>query len=504
MTKVIVYARVSTSKQDLQRQLSLAKDYCTLRGYELVDKIVEQESGTKQNRKGIKQLLSLTKEDCDLVVVSELSRITREEEFQRVFSKIDTLRDNGIGIVFLDDPDVVYSKENPISFTQFIMLGVKAQGAREELMKIRDRMKSGRVAKLKANPYMVTSSQISFGFEKYANPNYILGQTPKSLIRINEKEALVIRFCYDMACNGKSCQKIADYLNTTGNIHRHNKGEKLWQAAEVAKMLRNKLYIGIRTIEGVTHEVIPIVSEEVFNLASECISRNRCIIAKESRFNPLKGLLFCGDCGLPMSIVVNNVGKQTFKCLYASYHRKNPNKKYKICNNNYVYVDKVLETVWNATVERLKSDEYYGKSKITIRDCKRQMKNIENEHKQITNEYNEIADDIRKVIIQLDKITDSFLLEILQEKYSSLKQALDAKEKEIRRLGNLHTELENKIREMRSEVKFNEQMTIHEKATFFNKTFLRVEWLGKKFKRKGTLTIHYKNGDRIDIEMANK
>ena len=120
------------------------------------------------------------------------------------------------------------------------------------------------------------------------------------------------------------------------------------------------------------------------------------------------------------------------------------------------------------------------------------------------NEYNSIADDIRKAIIQLHKITEPFLLEILQEKYSSLKQSLEEKEKEYRRLGNLHTELEDKIREMRSEIKFNEQMTIHEKAAFFNKTFSKVEWLGEKFKRKGTLTIHYKNGDRIDIEMTNK
>ncbi len=53
---------------------------------------------------------------------------------------------------------------------------------------------------------------------------------------------------------------------------------------------------------------------------------------------PLR-LVVCGDCGLPMSIVMNNVWETGFKCLYASYHRKNPNKVYKICSNNYVYAD---------------------------------------------------------------------------------------------------------------------------------------------------------------------
>lgn len=164
--RVIVYARVSTAKQDLERQIMLAKDYCKINGHDIVGQIVEKMSGAKSDREGLNELMKLTKSDCDLVVVSELSRISREEEFQRIFARIDTLRDAGIGVVFLDDPDTVYSNENPITFTQFIILGVKAQGAREELLKIRDRMKSGRLSKLQNHPYMVTCSKIPFGFKK--------------------------------------------------------------------------------------------------------------------------------------------------------------------------------------------------------------------------------------------------------------------------------------------------------------------------------------------------
>lgn len=89
--KVIAYCRVSTDKQDLERQRMLAADFCKLRKYDLVGEIVEKSSGTKADREGLKKLLNLTNEDCDLVVVSELSRITREEEFQVIFTRIDTL-----------------------------------------------------------------------------------------------------------------------------------------------------------------------------------------------------------------------------------------------------------------------------------------------------------------------------------------------------------------------------------------------------------------------------
>lgn len=502
--KVIAYCRVSTDKQDLERQRMLAADFCKLRKYDLVGEIVEKSSGTKADREGLKKLLNLTNEDCDLVVVSELSRITREEEFQVIFTRIDTLRHNGVGVCFLDDPDVIYTEDKPITLVQFIMLAVKAQGAREELLKIRDRMKSGRVAKLRANPYMVTSSQIPFGYEKYDNPDYVLGQTPKSLIRINERERLAIKFCYDMACNGKSCQKIADYLNQTGHAHNNNKGLKLWQATEVARMLRNRLYVGERTIEGVTHKVEPIVSVEVFELAGKCISQNRCIIAKEEHFNPLKGLFFCGDCGLPMSITLSSKKSLAYRCLYRTYAGRTTNRVYKPCHNNYVYSDHLVDTVFDAAVDRMKSGEYYGQSQITIKDCQRQLKNITVEVKKSMEEYNEVAADIRKVIMQLDKVTDDFLLSIIQEKHKALRAKLEEKEREFRRVSSLHTELEEKIAELRREIHIEPEMTPHQKAEFFNKVIERVEWKGEPFKRIGKITIKFRNGDVVEIDTTNK
>lgn len=504
--KVIVYARVSTKKQDLDRQLMLAKDYCNVRGYEIVGQIVEKMTGTKSDRDGLQDLLKLTNKDCDLVVVSDLSRIQREEEFQRIFSRIDTLRDNGISVVFLDDPDNIYSKENPITFTQFIILGVRAQGAREELLKIRDRMKTGRVAKLQQNPYMVTGSQIPFGFTKYANPDYVLGKTPKSLIRINEDEAAVIKRCYEMAISGKSCQTIADFLNRSGYIHKNNKGEKLWQAAEVNRMLKKRLYIGERTIEGITHQITPIISVEMFEQAAKCMSQNRCIVAKdENRFNPFKGLLFCGDCGLPM-MLINQRGEFVYKCLYDNYKHKNPNKTYQICHNSRIYYIKLLEMVWSATVERLQSSEYYGKSQLTIADYDRQLKSLDRQISQLIDERKPIKAEIRKRLKQLDSTTDPDFIELIEEKYKSLKEKMTEIENKIREIQKEHNKINVKRGELAQEQFWNNggEMTIYEKAEFFNKVIERITWKSEKFKRNGILTIIYKNGDSVEIEMINK
>lgn len=503
--KVYIYARVSTKKQDLDRQIMLAKDYCKVRGHEIVGQIVEKMTGTKSDRDGLQDLLKLTNKDCDIVVISELSRIQREDEFQRIFSRIDTLRDNGISVVFLDDPDNVYSKENPITFVQFIMLGVRAQGARDELLKIRDRMKTGRVAKLQQNPYMVTGSQIPFGFTKYANPNYVLGQTPKSLIRLNEDEAAVVKRCYEMAISGNSCQTIAEFLNRSGYIHKNNKGEKLWQAAEVNRMLKNRLYIGERTIEGITHHITPIISTEMFEQTAKCMTKKRCIVSKkEERFNPFKGMLFCGDCGLPFTII-NQRGNLVYKCLYDNYKYKNPNKTYQICHNSRIYYNKLLETVWNATVERLQSSEYYGKSQLTIADYDRQIKSIERQMAELIEERKPIKAEIRKRMKQLDAATDPDYIELLEEKYKFLKTQIKEIEDKIRVVEKESIKIRIKRGDLLQEMYWNNtEMSIYEKTEFFNKVIEKITWQSEKFKRNGTLTIYFKNGDKIEIEMINK
>lgn len=501
--RVIVYARVSTGKQDLDRQIKLAKDYCLVRGHEIVDSIVEKESGTKSDRDGLQRLMSLTRNDCDMVVVSELSRMTREEEFQRIFSRIDTLRDNGISVVFLDDPDNIYSKEKPISFVQFIMLGVRAQGARDELLKIRDRMKSGRVAKLNENPYMVTGSQVPFGFTKYANPDYVLGVTPKSLIRINEDEAAIIRRCFDMAITGNSCQTIADFLNHSGYTHNNNKGVKLWAASEVNRMLKKRLYIGERTIEGVTHQITPIVSVEVFEQAAKCMSQNRCIIAKDvERFNPLKGLLFCGDCGLPMSMIEQR-GELVYKCLYDNY-RLRPNRQYKICHNSRVYHNKIMSTIWNATIERMQSNEYYGASKQTAADYEKQMTALEKKLAKLIAERRPLTKDLNKRVKQLESVDDADLIELIQQSYQQIKSKIEQLNQQIREAQQEHNKLNMARAEIVAEYSHKADMTIYEKSEFFHKVLERVTYQGEKFKRHGVVILYFKNGDVVTIEITNK
>ena len=79
-TKVIIYARVSTSSQDYDRQLHDLRDYAARQGYEVVKEYSEKISGAKkvEERQAMKELLDYTsKTKVDKILIYECSRLSR-------------------------------------------------------------------------------------------------------------------------------------------------------------------------------------------------------------------------------------------------------------------------------------------------------------------------------------------------------------------------------------------------------------------------------------------
>ena len=80
MTKVVIYARVSTLKQEYERQLSELRDYAHNMGYEVVQEFSEKVSGAKliSERQGLTELLNfVVSSNVDKVLIYECSRLSR-------------------------------------------------------------------------------------------------------------------------------------------------------------------------------------------------------------------------------------------------------------------------------------------------------------------------------------------------------------------------------------------------------------------------------------------
>ncbi len=80
--RAIIYARVSSHKQEkdgnLDRQIERLRNYCSARGYKVVDVITDVTSGLKEDRSGLQKLFDMAeRHQIDVVVVEFRDRLTR-------------------------------------------------------------------------------------------------------------------------------------------------------------------------------------------------------------------------------------------------------------------------------------------------------------------------------------------------------------------------------------------------------------------------------------------
>ena len=143
-TKVVIYARVSTSAQDYTRQITELRKYAKKQNYEIVKEFSEKISGGKkvEERMAIKEMLDFVKfNKVDKVLIYECSRLSRRQlDF---LSIIEQLTERGISLFILQNgletllPD---GKPNPIANLCF---GIIAEFNTLEKNLIRARMASG-------------------------------------------------------------------------------------------------------------------------------------------------------------------------------------------------------------------------------------------------------------------------------------------------------------------------------------------------------------------------
>ena len=141
---VAILVRVSSRRQDSDRQISELKDYADSKGYSVVSVLEETISGkaSEDQRQGLHDCIELARSGrIRKVLVHEISRIARRSSIAHKF--VETLEENGVsvywhsqGIETLMDS----GKRNP---TAAIMMAVLAEVSRNEVETLRERILSG-------------------------------------------------------------------------------------------------------------------------------------------------------------------------------------------------------------------------------------------------------------------------------------------------------------------------------------------------------------------------
>ena len=143
--KVVILARVSTNKQDYDRQIIELTDYCNRVGWEVANVFANKVSGAKavEERAEIVDMIEYIKANAiQRVVVLEISRLGRNT--LEALKVLQTLNENGVSLYIKNynletlNPD---GKPNPVaSLITTILLEIASM----ERLTIQERMASGR------------------------------------------------------------------------------------------------------------------------------------------------------------------------------------------------------------------------------------------------------------------------------------------------------------------------------------------------------------------------
>lgn len=305
--RAIGYARVSTTKQDLARQRDKITNFCSDNHYELI-KIIEDFgiSGATLEREGYQELNSLTGMDCDVIVVSEISRLSRKEQISESLNNIQQILNKGISVILLDDSSIIYKANENLDITEIIKLIFQLWGAAQERIEIKRKNQDGKQALFKSNPYAVVDAKVPFGFKKVPNT---MSNRPKYLLEQNPAEVEVVKKIFELVLDGKTLYGVMQYLNDRNIMI----GKGMPSLPILSRIIHNELYIGIRRRtqsfgkekgkeDVAIQHIEPIVTEEDFRRAGELIKiNNKNISTAKVYFNPFKGIIKC-RCGRSMMV----------------------------------------------------------------------------------------------------------------------------------------------------------------------------------------------------------
>lgn len=144
--KAVIYARVSsvTDRQNTDRQVTDLTKYANAMGMEIIGIYTEHISGAKKNeeREVFMEATSMCKENADILLVSELSRLGRN-----AFEVLDTVKgfiDAKVNLFMQKEQFTLLDEEGKPSLFAPVMIATLSTCAQLERENIKFRLNSGR------------------------------------------------------------------------------------------------------------------------------------------------------------------------------------------------------------------------------------------------------------------------------------------------------------------------------------------------------------------------
>ena len=405
---IAIYCRVSTEEQSengysIDEQERLLEEWCKKMGYVIYKCYSDRGISGKniKDRPALKELLSDAKAGkFDMVISWKINRVSRKLE--DVLKIVNLLEKNNITFKSYSEP---FETDTPAGRMQFQMMALIGEFERGT---IAQNVKMGMIAKAKSGNWC--GGRV-LGYDLVPNNSPEEEKKGKNKLKINEKEAEIVRFIFNEYSKGKGYKAITNQINKLG--YKTKKGND-FSVGSIRDILTNPVYIGeIRynvrqnwsekrrrninpnpiRVKG-KHEAI--IDRELWDKVQLILESKK---GKPSRIYdgeyPLTGILRCPKCGAGMVISrTTNTLADGSKKRIAYYCCGNwKNKGTSVCNSNTIRVDKANEYVFKK-IEELVSNEAVIKAVV---------KNINKERKDKVKPAKRLLGDIDKELEKLDK-----------------------------------------------------------------------------------------------------
>lgn len=487
MKKVIGYIRVSTSNQDLQRQRNLIQKYCDKNGYTLTRTFEDFAiSGANLDRKGYNQLLNIKEGEADLIVVSELSRFSRSENYLQTANDVSVLLDKA-DIVMLDDTSKVYTKKDFLDISTFIPFIFKAIGAADERKKISERMKTGKDVKVAMNPLAITESyySIPFGFKAVENPDYVRGKTNKSQLAIDDEAMQIVKDIFTYVSEGMTQQETADKVSLMYGVRISKQ--------TVKNIIHNTIYKGIRVRKGESFRM-PIeqpISDDLWEKANYATAHNKIIKGNTKKhFNPLKGIAKC-ICGANLTRSTNGNGKEaSYLCVNRA-----ENKGKSSCKNPSVSWNLLIKIVWDIVKATILNKTYVAKSNEAIQKLEEENYKLDAALASKMKDKEKLESDRDTIISKGLLTTTASIMKVIEQQAARYDADISQIEKNMASIKKEINKNKKKIDDERKSQTTKElnDMTLEGKSKIFHQTLESVYIYSVK-QKSGLVIVNFNNG----------
>lgn len=419
--RIALYVRVSTEEQASNPEGSIKSQEQRLRqhvamknqegsfGEVTVVFTDRAKSGKDTNRPELQRLLTaVRKKEVTLVLVSELSRLSRSiRDFCDMW---ELMRQSGCQFQSLREQfDTTTAAGEMVLFTI-------ANIAQFERKQTSERIVANFTAR--AERGLSNGGSVPLGYKRIPDK--------KGHLLIEEEEAKIVREAFTTFLNEGCLSQAGKSLNERGfrlPRRRNCGGDKArlgyFTLENLYRILSNKMYLGVRefTIKGVTKSTKgcwePIVDEETFNSVQAVLKKN--FRRHKSKYNNqrypflLSGLAFCNKCGdrLCGKSAHGNSGKVPYyEHSWSTRRQSCLNKKVFACEPNRINAKKLEPSVW-VEIERLLENPEIAKTLISDAHKVHEAESHVQETDKLRNKLRGIEEQIEAVAEHLTKLPKS-------------------------------------------------------------------------------------------------